>query len=96
MNHQVSTRTDIVYRRTSKGQAAAMPSATPTMDDEHRRLLLLVNGFTSLGVLARAGRFSGGPEGLAHDLQSSGLIEESHETRPEAFMRAPWRESPNQ
>lgn len=51
MNQPVYSPTDVVYRRTTKGQAAAMPSAMPTMNDEYQRLLLLVNGFTTLNVL---------------------------------------------
>lgn len=94
MNQQVHSRTDVVYRRTTKGQAAAMPSALATMNDEHRRLLLLVNGFTSLGVLARVGHFEHGPDQMALTLQSSGLIEEASDHQPETFMRAPWREPP--
>jgi hypothetical protein len=94
MNQQVHSRTDVVYRRTSKGQAAAMPSATSAMNDEHRRLLLLVNGFTSLDVLARVGHFEDAPDQVARTLKSSGLIEEAGGYPAETFMRAPWREPP--
>lgn len=96
MNQQAHSRTDIVYRRTTKGQAAAMPTAAPAMNAEHRRLLLLVNGFTSLDVLAKVGHFMEGPAQVALDLKSSGLIEEATGHQPETFMRAPWREPPNQ
>ncbi len=92
MNTQAaSSRTNAVYRRTLKGQAAAMPSATPTMNDEHRRLLLLVNGFTPLDALARICKFEQGPQDMADSLQSSGLIEEAGERRHEDGRRAPWR-----
>ncbi len=97
MNPQVtSSRTNVVYRRTPKGQAAAMPSVTPTMNDEHRRLLLLVNGFTPLDALVRVCKFQEGPEALAFTLQSSGLIEEAHERRQQDSMHPPWRGSENQ
>lgn len=93
MNPQVSSssRTNVVYRRTPKGQAAAMPSVTPTMNDEHRRLLLLVNGFTPLDALARICKFQQGPQDMADTLQSSGLIEEARERPHRDSMRAPWR-----
>lgn len=91
MNQQVHSHTGVVYRRTTKGQAAAMPSTMPRMDDEHRRLLLLVNGFTSLDVLAQVGQFMEGPDRVALDLKSSGLIEEASSHQPETFMRSPWR-----
>lgn len=91
MNQQVHSSTGVVYHRTTKGQAAAMPSTMPRMNDEHRRLLLLVNGFTSLDVLAQVGRFMDGPDQVALALKSSGLIEEASGHQPETFMRAPWR-----
>ncbi|MBC7701212.1 hypothetical protein [Aquabacterium sp.] len=97
MNPQVSSsRTNVVYRRTQKGQAAAMPSVAPTMNDEHRRLLLLVNGFTPLDALARVCKFQQGPEDMASSLQMSGLIEEARERRHAETMHSPWRTTDQQ
>jgi hypothetical protein len=95
MNHPTS-RTNVVYRRTTKGQAAAMRSGWTAMDEESRKLLLLVNGFTSLDALAKVGQFHEGPEGMADALKTSGLIEESQEHHHMDIMRAPWRTTERQ
>jgi hypothetical protein len=85
MNQQVSapisSRTHVVYRRTTKGQAAVMPAGMPAMDKASRQLLLLVNGFTSLDTLAQVCHFERPPDGTAQVLQTSGLIEEAVEHR---------------
>jgi hypothetical protein len=93
MNQQIISRTETIFRRTSKGQAAAMPSVAPQLSQDHHRLLLLVNGFTSLEALSRICPFSEGPEHLALALEESGLIEEAGIPRSEAFLRSPWRQS---
>lgn len=93
MNQQIISRTDTVFRRTSKGQAAAMPSGVPQLSQDHHRLLLLVNGFTSLEALGRICPFSEGPEQVALALQASGLIEEAGTARREVLTHSPWRQT---
>lgn len=86
MNHFHTTGTPAVYRRTTKGQfAAAATGATGglLMDPQHRRLLLLVNGYTTLDAIARVGHFEAQPAMLAQDLETSGLIEQ-------ATLDPPW------
>lgn len=92
MNHIHSTGTQAVYRRTTKGQfaAAAGRADTTAMDTQHRRLLLLVNGYTALDDIARVGHFETQPELLAQDLEAVGLIERAEEEgagRHEGFRR---------
>lgn len=91
MNQPIISRTTTVFRRTAKGQAAAMPSIAPPMDQDHRRLLLLVNGFTSLDTLSEICPFSQGPEHVALALQASGLIEEAEAAHQIVSMHSPWR-----
>lgn len=81
MNHFNTTDTPAVYRRTTKGQFAAAAGAAdaPSMDTQHRRLLLLVNGYTSLEAIARVGHFEAKPEQLAQDLEAVGLIEQAEQ-----------------
>lgn len=74
---QVPSRAKVVYRRTTKGQAAAMPASFATMDHEARQLLLVVNGFTSLDTLAQVCHFERPPDSTAEALETSGLIEEA-------------------
>lgn len=86
MNQFHTTGTPAVYRRTTKGQFAASSTALTgmigemgaiAMDTQHRRLLLLVNGYTTLDAIARVGQFEAQPELLAQDLEASGLIEQA-------------------
>ena len=66
-----------VYQRTIKGQAAAVSRLDMELDAPHRRLLLLVNGFTSTANLARIARLGADHEAVALTLKSQGLIEEA-------------------
>jgi hypothetical protein len=97
MNHFHSTGTPAVYRRTTKGQFAATAQGARgaiAMDAQHRRLLLLVNGYTTLDAIARIGMFEARPELLALDLEASGLIEQAEHrgSRPMAYGASgpPW------
>lgn len=76
MNQQIISHTDAVFRRTMKGQAAVMPSIAPELDEDHHRLLLLVNGFTRLETLSKFCPFCERSEHVALSLKTSGLIEE--------------------
>lgn len=90
MNQHISSpmlsRANVVYRRTTKGQAAAMPASRSNMDHEARQLLLVVNGFTSLDTLAQLCHFERPPDGTAEALETSGLIEEAIERH---YVRVP-------
>jgi hypothetical protein len=62
------------YRRTSKGQALAVHPKPPGLDEDQRRLLLMVNGFTPLDALAELAGFQRAPEDLIVGLEASGLV----------------------
>lgn len=91
MNQHIISNTDTVFRRTMKGQAAAMPSLATQLDEDHHRLLLLVNGFTPLETLSQLCPFSERSEHVALSLKTSGLIEEAGPMRSLVSMRSPWR-----
>lgn len=66
-----------VYRRTTKGQAEALSGAQSGLTPEQRRLLLMVNGFTSIDTLADLAGFEAQLEPMTEALKASGLIEEA-------------------
>ncbi len=66
-----------IFRRTTKGQAEALSSAQSDLTPEERRLLLMVNGFTSIAILADLAGFKTHIEPVAEALMASGLIEEA-------------------
>ena len=84
------TESDVIYSRTAKGQAAALFSRPRVMDKEDRRLLLMVNGFTSLNELARVGHFESRPQSIAEALAASGLIECTKSDRQGSAKVAIW------
>ncbi len=69
--------TETVYHRTDKGQALAGKLDSLPFDQDFRSLLLLVNGFTPLNILARMGRFVQHPQVVAAQLEAKGLIEKA-------------------
>lgn len=91
MYQPTSSHTDIVFRRTMKGQAAALSSLACQLDPDHQRLLLMVNGFTSLETLNSLSPFDDGAEHIALSLRMSGLIEEADTQYQSPPMQSPWR-----
>lgn len=73
---------DSVYQRTTKGQAAAVSRLDVELDAPHRRLLLLVNGFTSTAQLASIARLGADHEAVARALKHQGLIDDASERGP--------------
>jgi CHASE2 domain-containing sensor protein len=87
--------TRVVYRRTLKGQFAVTGASDlndDTLDSVQRRLLMLVNGFTTLYDIARVARFQVCAEEAALVLKARGLIESLTQHEPPDgslhFMRA--------
>lgn len=77
MNQPASRMFDAVYQRTAKGQAAVLQGEALELDAEHRRLLLLVNGFTPMATLVRVAHLRCEAEAVASTLKARGLIEEA-------------------
>lgn len=87
MNLVDTDGTRVVYRRTLKGQFAVARASNPddeTLDPVQRRLLLMVNGFTSLHDIARVARFQVCAEEAAQALAACGLIEALVQEPPSA------------
>ncbi len=72
--------TETVYHRTVKGQALAGKLDNLQFDRDFRSLLLLVNGFTPLDILARMATFVQQPQLVAQQLEAKGLIERARPT----------------
>lgn len=85
----------VVYRRTAKGQAAAVQATMPWMNEDHRGLLLLVNGYTPLDALGKVAQFQGDVQAMAIALEDAGLIEQAHNNSPARAMHKPWRIAEN-
>lgn len=73
MNTQKNAHHDAIYRRTRLGQHAAI-GEFPALDADARRLLLVVNGITPIGQLAKLAPQLGEPR-IAESLLRSGMIE---------------------
>jgi hypothetical protein len=69
--------TGTVYHRTDKGQALAGKLDKLPFDQDFRRLLLMVNGFTPLETIASMARFDQQAQIVAGQLEAKGLIERS-------------------
>lgn len=90
MNQIASTGTDVVYRRTTKGQAMALLWSTSIKDADQRKLLLMVNGFTPLQDLAKVGGIHAHARDIADMLVVAGLIEPVLDNRPRAARVLDW------
>ncbi len=75
MNQADATCTGTVYHRTVKGQALAGKLDKLPVDQDFRRLLLMVNGFTPLNAIAGMAHFAQHAQVIAMQLEAKGLIE---------------------
>lgn len=92
MNQSVNASLNRVFQRTFKGQAAVLAGACADLEEQARRLLMMVNGFTPLQVLA--GLLPLKVESacaLMQRLQDQGLVQEADAGRPPARARLAMR-----